>query len=294
LFADGGISSTVKKIENGIVTVVIQNDGKLGSKKNMCLPGRKVTLPTICDYDEHDIVEFGLRHRVDYIAVSFARYRTDLTDLRKYLIAKDPEHGPNVHLISKIENHEAIENIDEIIDGSDGIMVARGDLGMEVPIEKVVMMQKYIMGKTIDAGKYVICATQMLESMESKPRPTRAEVSDITNAVLDLTDGLMTSGETTNGLFPTECARMLRKVDFKPHRLPRRPSSPSTTNGSSSTRSSSSRRTSKPWEPSLCPSRWWLTSSSLKPKTSSSSTSSRLSDPEPTSAFSVTTPPSKD
>jgi pyruvate kinase len=147
-------------------------------------------------------VEFGLKDKVDYIAVSFARYGTDLTKLREYLKEKDPVHGPNVHLISKIENHEAIHNIDEIIHHSDGIMVARGDLGMELPIEKVVLMQKYIMGKTIDAGKYVICATQMLESMEQKPRPTRAEVSDITNAVLDLTDATMTSGETTNGLFP--------------------------------------------------------------------------------------------
>ena len=99
---------------------------------------------------------------MDYIAVSFARYESDLVNLRKYLIAKDPVHGPNVHLISKIENHEAIENIDEIIRGSDGIMVARGDLGMEVPIEKVTLLQKYIMGKTIDAGKNVVCATQML------------------------------------------------------------------------------------------------------------------------------------
>lgn len=184
----------VKKIEDGIVTVQILNDGKLGNKKNMCLPGVKITLPTIGTYDEYDIVEFGLKDKVDYIAVSFARYGTDLTKLRQYLAEKDPEHGPNIHLISKIENHEAIHNIDEIIQHSDGIMVARGDLGMELPIEKVVLMQKYIMGKTIDAGKYVICATQMLESMETKPRPTRAEVADITNAVLDLTDSTMTSG----------------------------------------------------------------------------------------------------
>jgi pyruvate kinase len=99
---------------------------------------------------------------VDYIAVSFARYESDLIKLREFMIAKDPVHGPNVHLISKIENHEAIHNLDEIIRGSDGIMVARGDLGMEVPIEKVVLLQKYIMGKTIDAGKYVVCATQMV------------------------------------------------------------------------------------------------------------------------------------
>lgn len=194
LFADGSIESVVKKIENGIVTVHVINDGKLGSKKNMCLPGVSITLPTIGNFDTFDIAEFGLKHKVDYIAVSFARYESDLIKLREFMIAKDPVHGPNVHLISKIENHEAIHNLDEIIRGSDGIMVARGDLGMEVPIEKVVLLQKYIMGKTIDAGKYVICATQMVESMESKPRPTRAEVSDITNAVLDLTDATMTSG----------------------------------------------------------------------------------------------------
>ena len=202
----------MKKVENGIVTVQILNDGKLGNKKNMCLPGVSISLPTIGTYDEYDIVEFGLKDKVDYIAISFARYGTDLTRLRQYLKEKDPIHGPNIHLISKIENHEAIHNIDEIIQNSDGIMVARGDLGMEVSIEKVVLLQKYIMGKTIDAGKYVICATQMLESMESKPRPTRAEVADITNAILDLTDATMTSGETTNGLFPFEAARMLRQV----------------------------------------------------------------------------------
>lgn len=166
----------------------------MGQKKNMCLPGVSITLPTINRYDEYDIVEFGLKHKVDFIAVSFTRYLNDLKSLRKFLIERDPEHGPNIHLISKIENHEAIHNLDEIIAGSDGIMVARGDLGMEVPIEKVVLLQKYIMDKTIGQGRYAICATQMLESMETKPRPTRAEVSDITNAVLDLTDSTMTSG----------------------------------------------------------------------------------------------------
>lgn len=143
-----------------------------------------------------------MKYKVDYIALSFARCKSDLDNLRKMLIAKSPEHGHNVHLISKIENHEAIHNIDEIIDGSDGIMVARGDLGMEVPIEKVVILQKYITDKTIKKGKYIVVATQMLESMENKPRPTRAEVSDITNAVFDLTDAVMTSGETTIGQFP--------------------------------------------------------------------------------------------
>lgn len=110
-------------------------------------------------------MEYGLKHKVNYIAVSFARYKKDLDDLRKLIVEKDPEHGPYVQLISKIENHEGVENIKEIIEGSDGIMVARGDLGMEVSIQKVVLLQKYIMAETINSGKIVITATQMIESM---------------------------------------------------------------------------------------------------------------------------------
>lgn len=106
------------------------NDGKIGSRKNMCLPGSVITLPTIGKTDEDDIINFGLKYKVDYIAVSFARYKKDLGNLRKLMIEKDPEHGPYIQIISKIENHEAITNLDEIIEGSDGLMVARGDLGM--------------------------------------------------------------------------------------------------------------------------------------------------------------------
>lgn len=162
MIADGGISAKVTKIERGLVTVEVLNDGKIGSRKNMCLPGCVVNLPTITKKDEIDIVDFGIKHKVHYIAVSFARYKKDLDDLRKLLISKDPVHGPYIQLISKIENHEAIHNLEEIIDGSDGIMVARGDLGMEVPIEKVTILQKYIKEKTINRGKTVITATQML------------------------------------------------------------------------------------------------------------------------------------
>lgn len=110
----------------------------------MCLPGAVIKLPTIGPEDEIDIIDFGIKHKVDYIAVSFARYKKDLDDLRKLLIEKDPVHGKFIQLISKIQNQEAIYNLDEIIEGSDGIMVARGDLGMEVPIQKVTVLQKYI------------------------------------------------------------------------------------------------------------------------------------------------------
>lgn len=235
LIADGGVSSIVRKIEGNIVTVEILNDGKFGSKKNMALPGCIVNLPTITESDKKDILDFGVKYKVDYIAVSFARYKKDLDELRKMLVEADPEHGPYIQIISKIENHEAIHNLEEIIDGSDGIMVARGDLGMEVPIEKVVILQKYIAGRTINKGKSVITATQMLESMETKPRPTRAEVSDITNSVLDLTDANMTSGETTNGQFPTECARYLKLVPLSQLRSPNRPKPPAITRSCSST-----------------------------------------------------------
>ena len=112
MFADGGISSVVKKIEGNMITVEILNDGKLGSKKNMCLPGSHLTLPTITEYDKYDILEFGLKHKVDFIAVSFARYKRDLDDLRAFLTQNDPSHGEHIHLVSKIENHESIHNLD--------------------------------------------------------------------------------------------------------------------------------------------------------------------------------------
>ena len=293
LFADGGVSSVVRKVENGIVTVEILNDGKLGNKKNMCLPGVHIDLPTIGEYDMLDIVDFGLKNKVDYIAVSFSRTREDLVKLREYICAKDPVHGPNIHLISKIENHEAIINIEEVIDGSDGIMVARGDLGMELPLEKVVLAQKYIMDMTINHGKYVVCATQMLESMEQKPRPTRAEVSDITNAVLDLTDATMTSGETTMGKFPVDAIRTLRQVAIPTVRYRKRPSFSAPTSASLSTRSGTCQLIGRRWVQLPSPSRSLPISSSSKLTTSSSSVAFLVSARGPTSASSLTPPTSR-
>lgn len=214
LIADGVIGGTVQEIKNGIVTIKVDNDGKIGQKKNMCLPGCPISLHTITEYDEHDIVEFGLKYKVDQIAVSFTRRGKDILELRRMLVQKDPVHGPNIQLIAKIENHEGIMNIDDIVKESDGIMIARGDMGMELPLEKVVVAQKFIADRTLRGRKYLINATQMMDSMEVRPAPTRAEVSDITNSVLDLVDCTMLSGETTNGQFPFASVRYMRNVNL--------------------------------------------------------------------------------
>ncbi len=174
LIADGAVVGTVRAIEGNVVTIELLNDGRIGEKKNMCLPGCPITLHTITELDAIDIVDFGLKYKVDQIAVSFTRRAKDLIELRRMLYEKDPIHGPNIQLIAKIENHEAIANIDEIVEQADGIMVARGDMGMELPLEKVIIAQKYIIDRAMSGGKYVINATQMLDSMEVRPSPTRA------------------------------------------------------------------------------------------------------------------------
>lgn len=206
------MGGTVKSISQGIVTIQLDNDGRIGQKKNMCLPGCPITLHTVTENDAIDIVDFGLKYRVDQIAVSFTRRAKDIIELRRMIVEKDPIHGPNIQLIAKIENHEGIVNIDEIVEQSDGIMVARGDMGMELPLEKVIIAQKYISDRAIRGGKFIINATQMLDSMETRPSPTRAEVSDITNSVFDMFDATMLSGETTGGNFPFEAVSYMRKV----------------------------------------------------------------------------------
>lgn len=207
----------------------MQSDGKVGQKKNMCLPGSPITLPTITETDMIDVMDFALKYKCDQIAVSFTRRGKDLIDLRQMLVNADPVHGRMIQLIAKIENHQGIENIDDIIAAADGIMVARGDLGMEVPLEKVVLCQKYIVDRTIKAGKYVVNATQLLDSMEKRTRPTRAEVADVTNSVYDLVDSTMLSGESANGKFPLEAVGYMRKVKPMLLRFAKRPSIPLTT-----------------------------------------------------------------
>lgn len=208
LCADGALSLKVKSCGADHVITEIMNDFQLGEKKNANLPGVKVDLPVLQEKDIKDITQFGIPMGVDFIAASFVQSRDDVKFIRKTLGLR----GRSIKIISKIENQEGINNIDEIIDESDGIMVARGDMGMEIDIEKVGLVQKMLIRKCNLAGKPVITATQMLDSMERAPRPTRAEATDVLNAVLDGTDAVMLSGETANGKFPEESVAMLRHI----------------------------------------------------------------------------------
>lgn len=208
LIDDGLIELVVKSIKQNEVHCKVINGGVLGSGKGVNIPGVSVSLPAITPKDIEDI-KFAISKKVDYIAISFVRKMRDVLDVKKIL---EENQGGHIKLISKIENQEGLENIDDIIKVSDGIMVARGDLGVEIPTEDVPIAQKSIIKKCRNAGKPVIIATQMLDSMIRNPRPTRAETSDVANAIYDGTDAIMLSGETAIGKYPIEALLTMAKI----------------------------------------------------------------------------------
>jgi pyruvate kinase len=211
LLDDGLIELEVlSRTDDEIVTKVL-NSGELKSKKGVNVPGVSVNLPGITEKDAKDIL-FGIEQGIDFIAASFVRRASDVLEIRELL---EKNHAGHIMIIPKIENREGVENIDEILSVSDGLMVARGDLGVEIPAEEVPLVQKMLIKKCNALGKPVITATQMLDSMQRNPRPTRAEASDVANAIFDGTDAIMLSGETAAGEYPVEAVKTMDRIAYR-------------------------------------------------------------------------------
>ncbi|MFQ9115624.1 pyruvate kinase [Eubacterium sp.] len=205
---DGLIEMEVVKIEGTDIVCNVKNEGVISNHKGVNVPDVHISMPYMSEQDKSDIL-FGIKEDVDYIAASFTRTADDVKELRKFL---DDNGGKNINIIAKIENSEGIINVDGIIEEADAVMVARGDMGVELPEEEVPIIQKMIIKKVYEAGKQVIIATQMLESMINNPRPTRAETADVANAIYDGTSAIMLSGETAAGKFPVEAVATMARI----------------------------------------------------------------------------------
>lgn len=208
LIDDGLIEMKVEKVDRNNIICRVINGGTISNNKGVNVPEVDLSMPYISDKDREDIL-FGISQDVDFIAASFVQKKEDILQLRKLL---EKNGGEEIKIISKIENAQGVANIDDIIEVSDGIMVARGDMGVEIPYEEVPVIQKKIIKKAYRAGKQVITATQMLESMIKNPRPTRAETTDIANAVYDGTSAIMLSGETAAGAYPVEALKTMVRI----------------------------------------------------------------------------------
>ena len=213
LLDDGLIGLEVLQVnkESGEILTKILNGGTLKNKKGVNVPGVSINLPGITEKDAQDIL-FGIEQNIDFIAASFVRRAMDVLEIRQLLEENNATH---IHIIPKIENQEGVDNIDEILLVSDGLMVARGDLGVEIPAEEVPLVQKKLIKKCNCSGKPVITATQMLDSMQRNPRPTRAEASDVANAIFDGSDAIMLSGETAAGQYPVEAVQTMNRIAYR-------------------------------------------------------------------------------
>ena len=207
LLDDGLIELKVEQITDTDIVCTVINGGFVSNKKGVNVPGAELSMPFISEVDREDIL-FGIKTGFDFLAASFVRCKEDILEVRKIL----DEHGAKTKIIAKIENMQGIRNLNEILEVSDGIMVARGDMGVEIPMEEVPVIQKKMIKRAVAMGKHVITATQMLESMTKNPRPTRAEATDVANAIYDGTTAIMLSGETANGAYPVEAVRTMARI----------------------------------------------------------------------------------
>lgn len=211
LLDDGLIELKVINVKGTDIICDIINGGCISNNKGVNVPEVHLSLPYLSKKDKNDIL-FGIQQKVDFIAASFVRNGNDMKQIREFLVEND---GGNIEIIAKIENDEGVRNIDEIIELSDGIMIARGDMGVEIPCEEVPVIQKMIIKKVYNAGKKVITATQMLDSMIKNPRPTRAEATDVANAIYDGTSAIMLSGETAAGSYPVETLQTMTRITMR-------------------------------------------------------------------------------